>query len=389
MRLDLWTLIFVTVFVTALLGGLLLFSWWQNRRIEALFWWGGGFLLAAFGSSFLVSREMIPARLSIGVANALLFASYGLLWAGCRSFAGSAIRPAFIWAGSAIWLAFCAVPEFFASFGARVLLSSTIATAYTLACAAEMIRVRHEKLASCRPIVAILIFHAAAMASRPLLLAIFDANSDTTLFTFPWLTAHAAETMIATLLLSFLFLAISKERVEQEQRTMASRDPLTGALNRRAFVERARHRLKADRSGEAVLLLLDIDRFKRINDAHGHGVGDAVLQGFCAAAAEALPAGALFARLGGEEFGCLLTGTSLVDAYFTAEYLRNTVALRPVEAGERSVPVTVSIGMATTVTCGRDLEALMSAADVALYQAKRAGRNRVIYRAIQIAPAAA
>jgi diguanylate cyclase (GGDEF)-like protein len=137
-----------------------------------------------------------------------------------------------------------------------------------------------------------------------------------------------------------------------------------------------------------VLLLFDIDHFKRINDAFGHATGDAVLQSFCRLATERLPAGAVFARLGGEEFGCLLPGTSALEGYYVAEYVRNALALRPLQVEEACFRVTVSIGLATTVESGRDLQVLMSEADSALYRAKRAGRNRVLYGDMPVAIAA-
>lgn len=389
MRLDLWTLIFVTVFVTTLLGGLLLFAWIQNRRIEALSWWGTGFLIASAGSCLLVGRGVIPDGLSIVTANALLFTSYGFMWTGCRSFAGRTPNWPATLAGAAGWLACWTVPGLFASFSARVVISSGIATLYTCCCAMEMCRGSAEKLASRRPIIIVLGVHAAAMASRPILIWAFEAGHETTLFTFPWITAHAFETLIATILLSFLFLAISKERVEREQRIMASCDALTGIPNRRAFVEEGERRLAAARPDqESVLLLFDIDHFKRINDAFGHATGDAVLQSFCRLATERLPAGALFARLGGEEFGCLLPRTSAVEGYYVAEYVRNALALRPLQVEANCFKVTVSIGLATTAECGRDLQTLMSSADSALYRAKRAGRNRVLYGDMPVALAA-
>jgi diguanylate cyclase (GGDEF)-like protein len=160
---------------------------------------------------------------------------------------------------------------------------------------------------------------------------------------------------------------------------MASRDFLTGMLNRRAFLELGTEALAAAHPDEqAVLLLLDIDRFKRINDAHGHAAGDAVLEALGRLATDALPRGSLLARLGGEEFGCLLPGTSQIEGFYAAEYLRNAVAPHPFPAGRVPLVVTVSIGLATTVECGRDLQALMSAADAALYRAKRSGRDRVV-----------
>jgi diguanylate cyclase (GGDEF)-like protein len=389
MRLDLWTLIFVTVFVTIMLGCLLLFAWSQNRRIEALSWWGAGFLVASVGSCLLVGRTIIPDSLSVVVANALLSASYGLMWAGCRSFAGRRTSWTAALTGSAIWLICWAIPGLFAAFPARVIVSSGIGFCYTLAGALEMRRTRAERLASRRPILVVMMLHATAMASRPVILWMFELHHDTTLFTFPWITAHAFETLMATVLLSFLFLAIAKERVEREQRIMASCDPLTGILNRRAFVDEGERRLAESRTGPpSVLLLFDIDHFKRINDAFGHATGDAVLTSFCQLVTDRLPAGALFARLGGEEFGCLLSGTSAVEGYYEAEYVRNALSLRPLVIDGQCFRVTVSIGLATTAESGHDLQGLMSAADSALYRAKRAGRNRVLFGAIPLALAA-
>ncbi|NNM74672.1 GGDEF domain-containing protein [Enterovirga aerilata] len=379
MLLDLWTLIFVTILVTAVLGVLLLFSWRQNRRIEALCWWGAALLLGAVGGALLVGRTVIPDILSIVAANAVLFVSYGFMWTGCRRFAGRTARTLAMLAGAVAWVAACAFPPFYESFTARVALSSALISVYILACIREMWDLAGERLASRGPLVCVLVLHAGAMLSRPLLLWLFDAQREATLFSFPWLTLHAFETLVFTILSAFLFLALSKEKVEGELRIMASRDPLTGVLNRRAFLEQAERRVTAAPPGsEAVLLLLDIDHFKRINDSHGHAVGDDVLRSFCRLACERLPAGALFARLGGEEFGCLLPRTSLVDGYYAAEYLRNALALRPLGADSDRLRVTVSVGLATTAACGRELQGLMSSADRALYEAKHAGRNRVV-----------
>ena len=377
MLLDLPTLVFVTVFVTALLGGLLLFSWSQNRRVSALGWWSASYLLAAAGSFLLAGRTAIPDILSVTVANAAVIASYGGLWAGCRCFANRVPRWDVLLAGCAAWLAFSLTSPF-GSFQARVLFVSAATAFYFLAAAFEMWRTRAEGLASRRPIVILLALHAAAMGSRPPLLYLADATDDATLFTLPWLSGHAFEALIVTVALAFLFLAISKERVELEQRTMAARDPLTGILNRRAFMDEGERRLAEAPDAEGTLLLLDIDHFKRVNDAHGHAAGDAVLVSFCRFVADMLPHGALFARLGGEEFGCLFPGTAFVDGYYTAEYLRNALTFRRFQAGDVALAVTVSVGAATTANAGRDLATLMRSADTALYAAKRTGRNRVV-----------
>lgn len=155
-------------------------------------------------------------------------------------------------------------------------------------------------------------------------------------------------------------------------------DPLTGALNRRqldvalaAAVER-RHR-----TGErASILLLDIDRFKDVNDAFGHTEGDRVLKALVALVARRLRQLDLFFRSGGEEFVLILPGTRLADAFTVAEELRTLVT------GAGLIPdwdLSISVGVAEL---GSDeaVRSWIDEADAALYRAKRAGRNRVAGR---------
>jgi diguanylate cyclase (GGDEF)-like protein len=149
-------------------------------------------------------------------------------------------------------------------------------------------------------------------------------------------------------------------------------DALTGVLNRGAFQRRLDDALSA--GGEPlVLALLDLDHFKLVNDRHGHPAGDRALRRFCEIVqAEARLDDAL-GRLGGEEFGLLLAGTDLEGAHAFADRLRATVA-RETAAGE--VGLTVSIGLCESGP-GTTSEDLLRSADIALYSAKGAGRNRV------------
>jgi diguanylate cyclase (GGDEF)-like protein len=150
-------------------------------------------------------------------------------------------------------------------------------------------------------------------------------------------------------------------------------DALTGVLNRGAFQERLDEALAAPDKQPLVLALLDLDHFKLVNDLHGHPAGDRALRRFCEIVqAEARLDDAL-GRLGGEEFGLLLAGTDLDGAHSFADRLRATVA-RETAAGE--VGLTVSIGLCES---GRETtsEDLLRSADIALYSAKGAGRNRV------------
>lgn len=159
---------------------------------------------------------------------------------------------------------------------------------------------------------------------------------------------------------------------------LASVDPLTGASNRRHFLEIARIEVdRALRLGTPIAaIMLDLDHFKRVNDVHGHEAGDRVLQTFANAMHAALRSSDIFARLGGEEFMMLLPGQGQADACALAERLR--ALTESLECRECPEGVTVSIGVASLGMHGaRDLNSLMRQADRALYVSKRAGRNRV------------
>ena len=163
-------------------------------------------------------------------------------------------------------------------------------------------------------------------------------------------------------------------KVEQRD---ASTDALTGQGNRRALDALLSHQMDlAERTGQAFsILMLDIDYFKKINDQHGHSVGDEALRAFALRVREHLRQGDVCARYGGEEFVVVLPGAPLPKALEVAERVRNSVAQTPL----LTTPVlhaTVSIG-AATLEPGQTLEALLQAADTAMYAAKRGGRNQV------------
>jgi diguanylate cyclase (GGDEF)-like protein len=169
-------------------------------------------------------------------------------------------------------------------------------------------------------------------------------------------------------------------------------DFLTGAMARRAFMadgERLLGRLAYEAQGAAVLMI-DIDHFKKINDAHGHAAGDAVLAGFAAAIAGSLRPGDLFGRLGGEEFAVMLPQAGPEDAHAIATRLANAVrSMACALPGSPALHVTASIGLAhaSPVRAGCTLDAMLKAADTLLYQAKREGRNRIVASELNEAPA--
>lgn len=170
-----------------------------------------------------------------------------------------------------------------------------------------------------------------------------------------------------------------EDRHLEDLARLAHRDPLTAVANRRAFEDAlAREIARAIRAGTPLAaVLIDVDRFKQVNDAHGHPAGDAVLAAVAARAQAALRASDLLARLGGEEFGVLLPGADLAQAAEAAERIRARIAGAPVDALGHALAVTVSLGCAVLLAGEEDGRGLLARADAKLYEAKRGGRDRV------------
>jgi diguanylate cyclase (GGDEF)-like protein len=186
---------------------------------------------------------------------------------------------------------------------------------------------------------------------------------------------------IAVPLLALRVLAVMRQRdaAMEELSRLAGTDPLTGLPNRRGFEANARA-LLAPRGRRASVLLLDLDRFKSINDGHGHPAGDAVLRAAAEVLGRHLRGGDVPARLGGEEFAVLLPGTGATEAAALAERLRAALAAEVPHPAGAPASVTVSIGVAAVARDGAPqpaLDAALAAADAALYRAKQGGRNRV------------
>ena len=174
-------------------------------------------------------------------------------------------------------------------------------------------------------------------------------------------------------------VGLIRERHESELRRDAETDPLTGVLNRRGFLDSAERQLARLRGARrhAGLLLFDLDHFKAVNDRFGHNAGDRVLAGFAALALRAIRTNDLFGRIGGEEFAALLEGVDMATATVIAERIRVDFAALGLKHEGVVIPATVSAGVAVGEGNGLDLAALLAEADRALYDAKRAGRDRV------------
>lgn len=169
-----------------------------------------------------------------------------------------------------------------------------------------------------------------------------------------------------------------KRRLEARLERMATRDQLTGTYNRHAFFDKGMQEIvRAHRFEHPLsLLMLDLDHFKDVNDAHGHSVGDEVLRVFALRCRAGLRETDLFARLGGEEFAAILVETDGDMAMEVAERIRGMAADKPIATAAGELTVTLSIGVASLGN-EETLAALLQRADKGLYESKTTGRNRI------------
>ncbi len=170
-------------------------------------------------------------------------------------------------------------------------------------------------------------------------------------------------------------------------RVQATHDPLTGVWNRGAVLDLlSRELARAERDGRPIsLILADLDHFKRINDGYGHLAGDAVLREAARRMVALMRPYDIVGRYGGEEFLIVLPGCDLRQAQDIAERIRGEVRGRPVETEEGSIPVTTSLGVSSSVQFDELFpDALIQAADAALYIAKEQGRDRAVTADLQV-----
>lgn len=167
--------------------------------------------------------------------------------------------------------------------------------------------------------------------------------------------------------------------IEEQLRELASTDSLTGLLNRRRFESLVKQEmLRSHRYARPmVALMVDLDHFKRINDIHGHGCGDAVLVNVAACLSRGLRTHDYCARIGGEEFAALLPETPLAPGLEVAERLRRAIEALRTPWADQEIGVTASIGVTQLTDWDDNHTSLFDRADAALYASKQRGRNRV------------
>jgi diguanylate cyclase (GGDEF)-like protein len=379
MNLDAYTLFIIAIYVEALLGLLLLFAWIQNTQVRAVAWWGCAHLMRSGSIALFGMYGSVPDFISIDLANAILFLSFGVTWTGARVFDHRPPLPAYLLAGPLLWFFVSHFPAFSVDLDLRVLLSCGIIAAYTWMTAYEFWRGRAERLVSRWPAIFMLFAHGSLFLLRTPLAGMLPWLPTGSVVQSVWPIVMTFEALLFTISIAFILLAMAKERSEYRLRTAAMVDSLTGIANRRAFLQDGAELTKRHAANPcpAAVLLMDLDHFKTINDRFGHAVGDRVLQIFARTAQENIKAPDLIGRLGGEEFAAVLYDVGQERAAARAELIRTAFAEAAEEVEGYPVAATLSIGMVFSRSATFDLADLLTQADEALYDAKERGRNRV------------
>jgi diguanylate cyclase (GGDEF)-like protein len=377
--LDSFTILAACCALLVLLGGLFVFLWFRDRSSSWFLWWGLPFLFNGVALTLYLRAGWQSDFASIAFGNAARIFALGCLWYGIRVFQGRRPPWGVITGITMLWIGLCLYPPFLGSMTARIVAVSLL-NAVICACAVyELWRDRGDGLRSRLPTLAIFASYGLLMLLRALFsnVAPFPVGSGQLdaiwLGVFSWIVVGHA------FFAAVLFLAMTMERREAEQRNFAMSDPLTGLLNRRAFGDFAQRmgRRRAGLRDAMALLVLDLDHFKSVNDQFGHEAGDRMLKVFAEVAEDSVrPSDQLF-RMGGEEFCFVLPATGIDEAIGVAERIRRSFEASEIETINGAARTTVSIGIAAT-HFAVDMDMLLAAADAAVYEAKARGRNRVV-----------
>jgi diguanylate cyclase (GGDEF)-like protein len=389
MHVDAFTVLLSGVLVKTLLAVLFLLFWLYDRRAVCFAWWGCAYVFGTFAGLIFLTRGFSGDVAATGGGVAAVIAAFACCWQGARAF--HARRPQWLTVilTPCLWLAVCLTPGFLDDLRARVIVSSLFIAPLLVMAAYEFWRGREEPLLSRWPVIVLFSSLGTLFVMRIVLVDVLPFPFGALPAQAAWVGLFHLIVFFHTLVLTVLMVAISKERLELDQRQKAQTDPLTGALNRRAFMLRGSRLVTRHRHDEKPLCLmfLDLDHFKLLNDRFGHASGDDVLTRFVAVAHDNIrPTDFLF-RYGGEEFCCVLPDTTTEQAHRVAERIRHRFETTAVDVAGVSVRSTVSVGIASTEAFGYDLDALIRRADMAVYAAKRQGRNRVTVAATHDVPA--
>lgn len=379
--IDVPTLIGCSAVLFALISGFFLFFWFREDRDAKLIWFSLPFLMAVLGAVFLIHPAVLPGVWGLRCGALFILFAYGFGWQAIRAFYGRSpllvcvVLPPLLWFG--LSLTVFSTGEFPAISAS---IRALIIAIFNGLSAREFWLSREEKLPS-RPVLfwIFAIYAAFDLARVPLtpFLPLPLGGAKTEIWSVVIFNVMA---VTLALVVTGFMIAMSRERISMQHYQLALRDALTGAFNRRAYIEH----LQAFDSGVTgstlpfSLMVLDIDRFKSINDRFGHEVGDQVIKMAARAAELALRKDDTIFRVGGEEFVCILPGTAMNEAYEAAERVRLKFQSMAIDIDGVALNSTISVGVAASDGETELPNQVFARADKALYEAKHTGRNRTV-----------
>ena len=374
MSLDISTLYLVATMVAAMLGAMLLF-FSRQEKIPALKWWGTAYLLGACSVALWTLVGNALGEMFSLALNAVGFVACGMVWNASRVFHGRKPNLPGLVLGAVAWVAavMTLAPEVSAM---RTTIGAGIVAVYATLTATELWSERRKAQQRRWPAFAVPVLHGFVLMLPILLGDLLHPHGDIFAGSI-WVTVFSVELVLYAVGTVFVIFMLVSERTVTAHKTAASMDPLTGMFNRRGFAEATSRVIEreANAGRPVTVLIFDIDHFKSINDRFGHPAGDEILKLFATVVVNSLRITDLSGRVGGEEFAALLP-CSLEEGVIAAERVRETFERSGIVDETGPVDTTVSIGVAGG-PAGTELEVLLAAADTALYQAKRGGRNRV------------
>ena len=365
-------------------AGFLAFEW-RTLRNGALLLWCAGFatIVVGCGLSPLRSASFL---LGVWFANGLLVVAHLAFLYGTARFTGCRIGP--LWWGLLLpWAGLLLLPAGLDPTPAFAVTNSALVAVAALK-AGHILLSRSgapfpERTAASDGLGAVFLVHGVFYGLKALLVPLPGAFVSLVGFKGIMIQISLFEGILVEMLLALLMATAVRRSREEAMTRLAERDPLTGVFNRRAFESRAAETLRANAGRPGGLLLLDVDRFKTINDRLGHAAGDRILVALTRVLDALLPRGAILARLGGDEFVILIPEAEEAAIRAFGAAIRTGLAL----AGAHDLPVAATVSLGAILFEGEPtggLSALLAGADSALYAAKGEGRDRLHVRRLEM-----
>ena len=378
--LDLRTLFLSACLFNAAMGILQLLVWMLQRTHRALALWGLSNIVFGLGSLLIGCRDYVPQFVSVGLGNGAVIFGALIFWSGIREFSHQKpVHALVVLLPAAVCLGYVYLPYVRDDLFIRICLQETFGAAVNGLIIRDCVRAQRIEYLKIRQVLIwtnCLIIASAAVRiidSRP---GLQSASLWASGGIQGWLFLAAIFLVAAQ---NVCVLMMNEQRLQNRLRQLAYHDPLTDTLNRSGFNSALRKLApaKAARGLRLFTLLMDLDRFKQINDRYGHEAGDQTIVSFAEAARRRLEDRGLLSRHGGEEFCALVWVSNLAEAINLANAVRLDFAQQHTEADGQTVATTVSIGVAEWFHAAEAVGRAIARADQALYAAKAQGRNRV------------